>query len=90
MQVKDREDLREAREQLQYSQRLLATICNCSQTTIYMLESGRMTGCSEDLAKIIAKRLGRTVRSLFIEHTGLGVTAVTTAPRRTRQLAKAG
>lgn len=66
MQVKDRSELRRAREFERYTQRDLAALCRCSQTTIYLLEKGEMRTLSDRLALSIAGRLRRPVESLFV------------------------
>lgn len=68
MRVKDGAAIRRRRQRRGLSQRDLAFLCRpCSQTTIYLLETGRMTTLSEALAVRLAKRLDVTVEALFDE-----------------------
>ncbi len=73
MRVKDGAAIRRRRQRQGLSQRDLAYLCRpCSQTTIYLLESGRMTTLSEALAVRLAKRLDVAVDVLFDERTPSG------------------
>ncbi|MFC6006474.1 helix-turn-helix transcriptional regulator [Angustibacter luteus] len=68
MQVKEGAAIRRRRQRLGLSQRDLAYLCRpCSQTTIYLLETGRMATLSSGLALRIAKRLDVEVEVLFDE-----------------------
>ncbi|GAB3598469.1 hypothetical protein GCM10027446_28770 [Angustibacter peucedani] len=68
MRVKDGAAIRRRRERQGLSQRDLAFLCRpCSQTTIYLLESGRMATLSETLAVRLAKRLDVPVDQLFAD-----------------------
>ncbi|KQX64555.1 helix-turn-helix transcriptional regulator [Angustibacter sp. Root456] len=68
MKVRDAATIRRVRELRGLSQRELAYLCRpCSQTTIYLLESGRMRSLSPQLAVRIAKRLDADVLDLFVE-----------------------
>ncbi|WP_426561084.1 helix-turn-helix transcriptional regulator [Angustibacter sp. McL0619] len=68
MKVKDGAQLRDRRQRMGLSQRELAYLCRpCSQTTIYLLETGRMPTLSTDLAVRIAKRLDTRLEALFDE-----------------------
>jgi putative transcriptional regulator len=70
MKVKDRALLRDRRQRMGLSQRELAFLCRpCSQTTIYLLETGRMPTLSTDLAVRIAKRLDTRLEALFDERS---------------------
>ena len=66
MKVKDPELLKRRRKRLNLSQRDLGYLARCSQNAISMLETGRMTTCSEDLALEIAKRLSCDWEDLFV------------------------
>ena len=58
--------IRRLRQRLGLSQRELAFLCRpCSQTTIYLLETGRMSTLSDVLAERIARRLGVEINELF-------------------------
>jgi len=68
MKVRDAATIRRVRELRGLSQRELAFLCRpCSQTTIYLLETGRMRSLSPQLAVRIAKRLDADVLDLFAE-----------------------
>ena len=68
MKVKDGALLRDRRLRMGLSQRELAYLCRpCSQTTIYLLETGRMPTLSTELAVRIAKRLDVQLEALFDE-----------------------
>lgn len=54
MKVIDGRRLRRWRLRREMSQRDVAYLCRCSQTTIYLLETGGMPTCSESLALGIA------------------------------------
>lgn len=70
MKVRDAATIRRVRELRGLSQRELAYLCRpCSQTTIYLLETGRMRSLSPQLAVRIAKRLDADVLDLFVERT---------------------
>jgi transcriptional regulator with XRE-family HTH domain len=70
MKVKDGAALRRRRQVRGLSQRELAFLCRpCSQTTIYLLETGRMTTLSPPLAVRVAQRLESDVHELFDERT---------------------
>ena len=68
MKVRDAATIRRVRQLRGLSQRELAYLCRpCSQTTIYLLETGRMRSLSPQLAVRIAKRLETQVHDLFVE-----------------------
>ena len=68
MRVRDGAALRSRRQRMGLSQRELAYLCRpCSQTTIYLLETGRMATLSTELAVRIAKRLDVRLDALFDE-----------------------
>lgn len=56
-----------ARKRARLTQRDLAYLARCSQTTIYLLENGRMTTCSDDLARRLVDRLHVDVEDVFVE-----------------------
>lgn len=84
MKVLDRSVLIRARKRGGYSQRDLAALCRCTQATISALETGTMTGCSEDLAITLAKWLDRDLEELFERHDASRVHRVTNALGSTR------
>jgi putative transcriptional regulator len=66
MRVREGAALRRRRERLGLTQRELAFLARpCSQTTIYLLETRKMTTLTEELAVRIARRLDVPVESLF-------------------------
>lgn len=65
MRVKNPAQIRRWRKQRHFSQRDLAYLVRRSQSTIYLLETGGMTTCSEDLALAIAARLDVPWEDLF-------------------------
>lgn len=65
MRVKDPAALRRWRKQRHYSQEDLAFLVRKSQTTIYLLETGRMKTLTEALADAIAARLNVAWDALF-------------------------
>lgn len=85
MKIKDPVTFREAREAAGYTQRNLAALCRCTQATISAIERGEMRGCSEDLAKDLAKWLRRTERELFVRTENSRVHRVTNAAGSKRQ-----
>ncbi len=79
MRVRDGAAIRRRRQRLGLSQRDLAFLCRpCSQTTIYLLETGRMATVTDELALRLAKRLDLGVDELFTERDA----AAAPAPRR--------
>lgn len=85
MRIKDRQTIRDARLAAGYTQYDLAALCRCTQATISALETGAMAGCSESLAKDLAKWLKRTERELFIRTDGSRAPRVTNASGSKRQ-----
>lgn len=72
MKVRDAAAIRERRQLQGLSQRELAYLCRpCSQTTIYLLETGRMRTLSPQLAVRVAKRLDADVHELFAERAAV-------------------
>jgi transcriptional regulator with XRE-family HTH domain len=66
MRVREGAALRRRRERLGLTQRELAFLARpCSQTTIYLLETRKMTTLTEELAVRIARRLDVPVEALF-------------------------
>src|SRR5690625_1186033 len=89
MRVKDPAQLRRWRKQRHYSQRDLAFLVRRSQSTIYLLETGGMTTCTEDLALAIAARLDVPWEDLFEAHESAPVPSVRTAVHRDENVAVA-
>lgn len=56
-----------ARKRARLTQRELAFLARCSQTTIYLLETGRMSTCSDDLALRVVDRLPIDLEDAFEE-----------------------
>lgn len=65
MKVKDPAAVLRWRKRRHLSQRQLAYLCHCSQTTIYLVETGKMPTLSEELALRIAFRLDVDWEELF-------------------------
>lgn len=70
-----------ARKRARLTQRELAFLARCSQTTIYLLETGRMTTCSDDLALRIVDRLPVDLEDVFDERAASASVLVTTLQR---------
>ncbi len=66
MKMKDREQMQRWRKRKGLTQGELAFLVGCTQQTISLLETGRMTTLSEYLALAIAKRLGHDWEDLFV------------------------
>lgn len=81
----NRERLAKRRVEAGFTQRELAMLCKCTQAAISALETGAMLNCSADLAKQIAKRLGRDLEELFDSHDGARVHRVTNAVKSNHQ-----
>ncbi|MGO1320430.1 MAG: helix-turn-helix transcriptional regulator [Galactobacter sp.] len=65
MRVKEPARLRRKRMARHYTQRQLAFLVRRSQTTIYLLENGKMKTLGEDLAVALAAYLGEDLEDLF-------------------------
>lgn len=89
MRVKNPAQLRRWRKQRQYSQRDLAYLVRRSQSTIYLLETGGMATCTEDLALAISARLDVPWEDLFEAHESAPVPDVRSAVHRTADSAVA-
>jgi transcriptional regulator with XRE-family HTH domain len=84
MRVREAAALRRRRERLGLTQRELAFLARpCSQTTIYLLETRRMTTLTEGLAQRIARRLDVPLEDLFEDRTSLGAPRSATGQRVT-------
>lgn len=66
MKMKDREQMKRWRVRKGLTQGELAFLAGCTQQTISLLETGKMTTLTEDLAIAIAKRLGNDWEDLFV------------------------
>lgn len=77
MQVKDPGQIRRWRKQRRYSQRELAFLVRRTQSTIYLIETGKLRNVTEDLAIAIAARLDVPWEDLFIAHESAVVSDVT-------------
>jgi putative transcriptional regulator len=66
MKTKDAgQPLARARKRARLTQRELAFLARCSQTTVYLLETGRMLTCSDDLALRLIDRLPIDLEDAF-------------------------
>ncbi|OLL21219.1 MULTISPECIES: helix-turn-helix transcriptional regulator [unclassified Rhodococcus (in: high G+C Gram-positive bacteria)] len=68
MRVKDGGQIRRWRKQKHFSQRELAYLVRRTQSTIYLIETGKLRSISEDLAVAIASRLDVPWEDLFEAH----------------------
>lgn len=73
--------LKRKRQRAELTQRELAFLVGKTDTTIYMLETGRLRSCSEHLAHAIAKRLGCDVEDLFVERSASMTSAAANVSR---------
>jgi len=84
MRVREGAALRRRRERLGLTQRELAFLARpCSQTTIYLLETRKMTTLTEELAMRIARRLDVPVESLFEDRSTVSTDRAATDHRVT-------
>lgn len=81
MQIKEPAKLKRRRKDKGYSQADLAALVNCTQQYISLLESGRDSDCSEQIAERICKRLDVDLEDYFIERTLVREPPVTTPSR---------
>jgi len=78
----DGQALRRARKRARLTQRELAFLARpCSQTTIYLLETGRMRTLSDDLAMRIADRLPCDLEDVFEPRESVTAAAASSGPR---------
>ncbi len=88
MRVREGAALRRRRERLGLTQRELAFLARpCSQTTIYLLETCKMTTLTEELAMRIARRLDVPVEVLFEDRAPRALPRVATDQRVTGRTA---
>lgn len=85
MQVKDLERLKRERQRRELAQWELAALVGCTQQTISLLETGKMTNLSEELAMKIAKKLGASWDYLFVAHEVIGMPDVANGMESRRQ-----
>lgn len=77
MKTKDSgQPLARARKRARLTQRELAFLARCSQTTVYLLETGRMPTCSDDLALRLIDRLPIDLEDAFEPRASLSLPAV--------------
>lgn len=65
MKVKSSVPIRSGRKAQGFSQRDLAALCRCTQAAISALETGKMTQCSEDLARTLCHWIKRDLEEVF-------------------------
>ena len=65
MKVKDPEAIRRWRKRAGFTQTDLAALCRCSQTTVHLLETGKLMAITEELALTVARRLNVPWEDLF-------------------------
>lgn len=85
MQVKDLERLKRERQRRGLAQWELAALVGCTQQTISLLETGKMTNLSEELALKIAKKLDASWDYLFAAHEVIAMPDVANGMNSTRQ-----
>jgi putative transcriptional regulator len=84
MRVREGAALRRRRERLGLTQRELAFLARpCSQTTIYLLETHKMTTLTEELAMRIARRLDVPLEVLFEDTAPIPIAGSATDQRVT-------
>lgn len=83
MRVKDGGQIRRWRKQKHFSQRELAYLVRRTQSTIYLIETGKLRSISEDLGIAIAARLDVPWEDLFEAHEVETVPALTHGSRGT-------
>lgn len=90
MKVKSPVPIRSGRKSQGYSQRDLAALCRCTQAAISALETGKMTQCSDDLARTICHWIKRDLEEVFEVSADLvnpsvtnGAGTTSRSPRRT-------
>lgn len=76
MRVKDPARIRRHRKFKRYSQRELAYLVRRTQSTIYLIETGKLRTVSEDLGIAIAARLDVPWEDLFEAHDDVDLPAV--------------
>jgi DNA-binding XRE family transcriptional regulator len=88
MRVKDDgAPLLRARKRAGLTQRELAFLARCSQTTIHLMETGGMTTCSDDLAFRVVARLPVDLEDVFEQRADSPMPVVTSSPRVAGQVA---
>ncbi|MFD7044562.1 helix-turn-helix transcriptional regulator [Rhodococcus jostii] len=85
MRVKDGGQIRRWRKQKHFSQRELAYLVRRTQSTIYLIETGKLTSITEDLGVAIAARLDVPWEDLFDAHEVEFMPAVAHAARSKSQ-----
>ncbi|OZC62107.1 transcriptional regulator [Rhodococcus sp. 06-621-2] len=86
MKIKDGSKIRRWRKQRHYSQRELAFLVRRTQSTIYLIETGKLRTISEDLGLAIAARLDVPWDDLFDAHEAESVPLVTNELNSDRQI----
>lgn len=81
MRVKDGGQIRRWRKQKHFSQRELAYLVRRTQSTIYLIETGKLRSISEDLGIAIAARLDVPWEDLFEAHEVEAVPVLTHGSR---------
>jgi transcriptional regulator with XRE-family HTH domain len=76
MRVKDPSAILRARTRQRFTQRELALLSRCSQNTIHLIETGKMSTLSEGLAMRIAERLKVDLEDLFAERASSSTAAM--------------
>ena len=77
MKVKDPERVQRWRKRRELTQDQLAYLADCTQQTISLIETGKMSTLSEELALAIAKHVGCPWEDLFVVHESTVVSMAT-------------
>ncbi|UYP17764.1 helix-turn-helix transcriptional regulator [Rhodococcus sp. Z13] len=85
MRVKNPETLKTLRVMKGLTQGDLALMVRCTQQTISLLETGKMTTLSAALAGALAKKLGTPWESLFTLHESIAMPVVESGAYKTNQ-----
>jgi len=89
MKVKDPDQIKRWRVRRKLLQTELAFLASCTQQTISLIETGKMTSLSEDLALSIAKKLDVPWEDLFTAHEDPATSTVTSDAHSKRRLISA-
>jgi DNA-binding XRE family transcriptional regulator len=89
MKVKDPDQIKRWRVRRKLLQTELAFLVSCTQQTISLIETGKMSSLSEDLALAIAKKLDVPWEDLFTAHDVSVMPALTNDAHSERRLVSA-
>lgn len=83
MKVRNGSVVKTCRLEKRWTQRDLSALCRCSQTTIYLIETGKLVNIKPELAVKIARQLGVPMEVLFEAKEASSRSGLTTDPRDT-------